>query len=183
MCIQHFRLYLGAGIKGINDYIDTKNGLNHSYFPYNITDNCIPQIDIFLENGYTKEEMKMIEETKKILELPNLNLTATCVRIPILNCHSESINIEFENEINIEEIKEILDKENNIKVIDDIDNNIYPINEIANNTDIVYVGRIRRDYSIKNGLNLWVVADNVRVGAATNAVKILEKLIERRHEN
>ncbi len=172
----------GAGNAGINDLINTRNGEKPNKFPYSITENCIPQVDTFLENNYTKEEMKMIEETRKILHKPNLPITATCVRVPILNCHSESINIEFENEFNIEDITKILSNYPGIKVIDDLQNNIYPVNELANGIDDVLVGRIRRDYSVKNGINLWVVADNVRKGAASNAVQILEKLMEKRHD-
>lgn len=172
----------GAGSAGINDLINTRNGDDPSKFPYSITDNCIPQVDVFLENNYTKEEMKMIEETRKILHKPTLPITATCVRVPILNCHSESINVEFENEFNIEDITKTLSNYPGIRVIDDVTNNKYPINELANGIDEVLVGRIRRDYSVKNGINLWVVADNVRKGAASNAVQILEKLMEKRHD-
>ena len=172
----------GAGNAGINDLINTRNGSGPSKFPYSIADNCIPQVDIFLENSYTKEEIKMIEETRKILNNPKLPITATCVRVPVLNCHSESINIEFENEFNIQDIFKILSNYPGITVIDEIDSNKYPINELANGIDDVLVGRIRRDYSVKNGINLWVVADNVRKGAASNAVQILEKLIEKRHD-
>ena len=172
----------GAGNAGINDLVNTRNGNTPNKFLYNITDNCIPQIDVFLENSYTKEEIKMIEETRKILKKPKLSITATCVRVPVLNCHSESINIEFENEFDIQDIFKILSNYNGITVIDEIATNTYPINELANGIDDVLVGRIRRDYSVKNGINLWVVADNVRKGAASNAVQILEKLIYKRHD-
>jgi len=172
----------GAGNSGINDLINTRNGSGPNKFPYSITDNCIPQVDIFLENSYTKEEIKMIEETRKILKNPKLPITATCVRVPVLNCHSESINVEFENEFNIQDVFKILSNYPGITVIDEIANNLYPINELANGIDDVLVGRVRRDYSVKNGINLWVVADNVRKGAATNAVQILEKLIEKRRD-
>jgi aspartate-semialdehyde dehydrogenase len=167
----------GAGNAGISDLVNTRNGSEPSKFPYSITDNCIPHIDTFLENNYTKEEMKMIEESRKILHEPNLPITATCVRVPVLNCHSESINIEFEDEFNIQDIIQTLSNFPGITVIDDTKNNRYPINELANGIDDVLVGRIRRDYSVKSGLNLWVVADNVRKGAASNAVQILEILI------
>lgn len=172
----------GAGNAGVNDLLNTRNGDEPNKFPYNISENCIPHVDTFLENNYTKEEMKMIEETRKILHNPNLPITATCVRIPILNSHSESINIEFYDEFSIEDIFKTLSEYPGIKVVDDVKNNIYPINELANDTDDVLVGRIRRDYSVKNGINIWVVADNVRKGAASNAVQILEKLIEKRHD-
>ena len=167
----------GAGVNGINDLTNTRKGNPPLKFKYNITDNCIPQIDSFLENRYTKEEMKMINETRKILHKPNLLITSTCVRVPVLNCHSESINIEFENSFDLEEIINKLNKYENIKVIDDISKEVYPINEIASAHDEIFVGRIRRDFSVSNGINVWAVSDNVRKGAATNAVQILEKLL------
>lgn len=176
--ISTYQAVSGAGNSGINDLVNTRNGSLPNKFPHNINDNCIPHIDVFLDNNYTKEEVKMIEETRKILHNPILNITTTCVRVPLLNCHSESINIEFEEEFNIENIYKILSEFPGIIVVDDIKNNIYPINELANGIDEVLVGRIRRDYSIKNGINLWVVADNVRKGAASNAVQILEKLMQ-----
>ena len=167
----------GAGIKGIEDLENTSKNIKATKFPYPIYNNCIPQIDTFLENGYTKEEMKMIEETKKILNLPNLNITATTVRVPVRNCHSESINIEFEEEFNILELKQVLNKSKGIVVHDDISKQIYPIPTFVDSKDEVFVGRIRRDYSVENGINLWCVADNIRKGAATNAVQILEYLL------
>ncbi len=170
----------GAGQSGIEDFYITQNGGNPCKFQYSIYNNCIPQIDVFMENGYTKEEMKMIEETKKILNDDTIDITATCVRVPVLNSHAESINVELKNEFNIENIKKELKKAEGIILLDDIQNNIYPINSISNNTDNVYVGRIRRDYSNKNSLSLWVVADNIRKGAAANAVQILEKLIQQK---
>ena len=175
----------GAGLHGINDL---KNGIEKynsdkkyelEKFKYPIFNNCLPQIDVFLENGYTKEEEKMINETRKILHRPDLKITATTVRVPVFNSHSESINIEFEKEINIEEIKDILRKSKGIIVQDDIKNEIYPLAENSTGTDEVYVGRIRKDYSVENGINLWVVADNIRKGAATNAIQIMELLIEK----
>lgn len=167
----------GAGIKGIEDLENTSKNIKATKFPYPIYNNCIPQIDTFLENGYTKEEMKMIEETKKILNLSNLNITATTVRVPVRNCHSESINIEFEEEFNILELKQVLNKSKGIVVHDDISKQIYPIPTFVDSKDEVFVGRIRRDYSVENGINLWCVADNIRKGAATNAVQILEYLL------
>lgn len=177
--ISTYQAVSGAGKKGIDDFYATQKGEKNSKFPYPIYNNCIPQIDIFENNGYTKEEMKMINETRKILHEPNLDITATAVRVPVLNCHSESINIEFENRFEIKDVIKLLENSPGIKVVDNIDSNEYPINTIVDNTDLVYVGRIRRDYSIKNGLNLWIVADNIRKGAATNALQILEKLIDK----
>lgn len=141
--------------------------------------NCVPQIDVFLDDGYTKEEHKMIDETRKILNRPDLLITATTVRVPVKNCHSESINVEFENEIDIYEIKQLLQNSDGIILTDDIENNIYPLARKADGNNEVFVGRVRRDYSVRNGLNMWVVADNLRKGAATNAVQILEILINR----
>lgn len=131
-----------------------------------------------MENGYTKEEEKMINETRKILKKPDLKVTATCVRVPVKNSHSESINIEFEEKFNIEDVVKTLQDYPGIIVLDDIHKNEYPLATVANGHDEVYVGRIRRDESIKNGLNLWVVADNIRKGAASNAIQIVEKLIQ-----
>lgn len=170
----------GAGIKGIKDLENTSKGNRATKFIYPIFNNCLPHIDVFLENDYTKEEMKMILETRKILNLPNLNITATCVRVPVKNCHCESINVEFEQEFDILELKQLLNKKDGIVVLDDIKKNIYPLPTFVDGKDDVFVGRIRRDYSVKNGLNFWCVADNIRKGAATNAVQILEELILKR---
>ena len=131
-----------------------------------------------MDNGYTKEEMKMINETRKILKKPNLKITATTVRVPVINSHSESINIEFEKPFDINTVKNILENFPGLIVKDDPSSNIYPLAEFADGKDEVFVGRIRRDESVDNGLNLWVVADNIRKGAATNAIQIIEKLIE-----
>lgn len=146
-------------------------------FPYPIFNNCLPHIDKFLENGYTKEEEKMINETRKILKRPDLPITATTVRVPVFNCHCESINIEFEKDFDIENVKEILKKAPGVIVQDNVNNNIYAIPSEVSGSNNVFVSRIRRDYSTKNGINIWVVADNIRKGAASNAVQILEKLI------
>lgn len=168
----------GAGKKGIDDLIYNKA----EKFPYPIVNNCLPQIDIFLENGYTKEELKMIEETRKILRKPKLPITATCVRVPVLNCHAESINVELEYDFKIDDIKKVLNNSDGIIVMDDPKRQIYPINTFVSGTDEVYIGRIRRDYSVENGINFWCVADNIRKGAASNAVEILENLIEKELE-
>ena len=166
----------GAGKTGIDDL-----NLNQTNkFKYHIKSNVIPQIDDFSENGYTKEEIKMINETRKILKHPKLRVTATCARVPILNSHAESINVETEYPINIDELKHYLSNAKGIIVSDDINNYIYPINTIANGTDEVYVGRIRKDYSVENGINFWCVADNIRKGAASNAIQILECLTNKK---
>ena len=166
----------GAGRFGIDDL---KNGIKElppKKFPYPIFNNCLPHIDSFLDNGYTKEEEKMINETRKILHKPELPVTATCVRVPVINCHCESINVEFEQQFDLSNIFSILSNYEHIKLKDDVANLIYPLPTEVSGRDDVYIGRIRRDFSIKSGLNLWVVADNVRKGAATNAIQILEKL-------
>lgn len=166
----------GAGRFGIDDL---KNGIKElppKKFPYPIFNNCLPHIDSFLDNGYTKEEEKMINETRKILHKPELPITATCVRVPVINCHCESINVEFEQQFDLSNIFSILSNYEHIKLKDDVANLIYPLPTEVSGRDDVYIGRIRRDFSVKSGLNLWVVADNVRKGAATNAIQILEKL-------
>lgn len=146
-------------------------------FTYPIFNNCLPHIDVFLENGYTKEEEKMINETRKILEKPHLPITATTVRVPVFNCHCESINVEFEKEFEIDNVINILKNAEGIIVKDNPAQEIYAIPSTVTGNDSVFISRIRRDFSIQNGLNLWVVADNIRKGAASNAVQILEKLL------
>ena len=168
----------GAGRLGIEDLKNGAKNILPTKFPHPIYNNCLPHIDVFLENGYTKEEEKMINETRKILKKPNLPITATAVRVPVENSHSESINIEFEKNFDINDIFSTLKNSPGILLQDDIHKNIYPLATNAAGQDKVLIGRIRRDFSIPYGLNLWVVADNIRKGAATNAVQILEKLLE-----
>ena len=167
----------GAGKNALDDLknIDGKEPLKK--FPHPIFDNCLPHIDSFLDNGYTKEEMKMINETRKILHNPDLKITATTVRVPVSNSHCESINVEFEKDFEIQDLINTLKNFSNIVVLDNPEKNEYPMPILANGHDEVFVGRIRRDDSVKSGVNLWVVADNIRKGAASNAVQILEKLI------
>lgn len=169
----------GSGVKGITDLEEGLKG-NHlmGCYPHPIAGNCIPQIDVFTENGYTKEEMKMILETQKIMGDDSLRITATTVRVPIFVSHSESINVEFNKPFELAELKAILSNSPGLIVKDDPENSIYPLAADAAGTDEVYVGRIRRDFSLDSGVNLWVVADNVRKGAASNAIQIAEKLIE-----
>lgn len=168
----------GAGKLGLQDLENGPTNKPLLKFSHPIYDNCLPQIDTFLINHYTKEEMKLINETRKILGHPNLPVTATAVRVPVSNCHGESINIELEKPFTIEEVISILKNAPGVVVQDDIKNCTYPLASTSSGHDEVYVGRIRKDYSIKNGLNLWIVADNLRKGAATNAIQIMEKLIE-----
>ncbi len=168
----------GAGMAGHNDLENGLKGVEPKKFPHPIFSNCIPHIDSFLDNGYTKEEMKMIEETKKILKDDSLRITATTVRVPVYNGHSESINLELKKDFDLNELKSVLSTAPGVEVVDDPANNQYPMPVIADGKDIVLVGRIRRDESVEYGVNLWVVADNIRKGAATNTVQIAEKLIE-----
>lgn len=168
----------GAGQKGVDDLIEEENMENPKKFPYPIINNCIPHIDIFEPNGYTKEELKMINETRKILGKPNLKITATAVRVPVINSHSESINVEFEKDFDINELKSHLKNAPGIILKDNPEVNEYPLARDASGQDKVLVGRIRRDESIDFGINFWCTADNVRKGAATNAIQIIEKIIE-----
>lgn len=168
----------GSGVAGIRDLENGLNGLENTNYPYQIAFNCLPHIDVFMENGYTKEEIKMIEETKKIFGRQDLRITATTVRVPVRYGHSISINLELEKEFELEEVYETLREAKGVVVQDNPKENIYPMPIYAEGTDSVYVGRIRRDFSIENGLNMWVVADNIRKGAATNAVQIAELLLE-----
>ncbi len=169
----------GSGVKGITDLQEGLKGNDKcEAYAHPIAGNCIPHIDLFLENGYTKEEMKMINETHKILNDDTIKVTATTVRVPVFDSHSESINIEFENPIDVDEVREVLANYPGIVVQDDPANNVYPLARNAAGTNEVYVGRIRRDFSVENGINLWCVADNIRKGAATNAIQIAEELIK-----
>ncbi|RBP46835.1 aspartate-semialdehyde dehydrogenase [Garciella nitratireducens] len=169
----------GSGVKGYRDLKEGIQGKDPICYPHPIAFNCLPHIDDFLENGYTKEEMKMVNESRKILHAPSLKVTATTVRVPVFYGHSESINLEFERSFKLEEVRKTLEEMPGIIVLDDPKNNVYPLARISENKDEVFVGRIRRDESIENGLNLWVVADNIRKGAATNTVQIAELLIEK----
>lgn len=173
----------GAGQEGVNDLTKGLEGEKPKKFPYQIVNNCIPHIDVFTENGYTKEEEKMINETRKILKKPDLKVTATTVRVPVLNSHSESINVEFENKFDLDELKNVLKNAPGVIVQDDISNNIYPLATNATGHDESFVGRIRRDFSVESGINFWCVSDNIRKGAASNAVQIVKALIENESTN
>lgn len=170
----------GSGVKGINDLKNGLEGNNEDLqaYAHPIAGNCLPHIDVFMDNGYTKEEMKMINETHKILHDDDIKITATTVRVPVFDSHSESINIELEKPFELEDVVECFRNFPGLIVQDDVENNVYPLALDAAGTDEVYVGRIRRDFSVENGINIWVVADNIRKGAATNAVQIAEKLLE-----
>ncbi|MEP3968476.1 MAG: Asd/ArgC dimerization domain-containing protein, partial [Nonlabens sp.] len=146
-------------------------------YPYQIHKNAIPHCDVFEENGYTKEEMKLVNETQKILDDRTIAVTATAVRIPVVGGHSESVNVEFRNEFDESAVRRLLSDTEGITVQDNIDVNVYPMPLMAHGKDDVFVGRIRRDYSQENTVNMWIVSDNLRKGAATNAVQIAEYLI------
>ena len=162
----------GSGQKGVNDLNRCKNGEKPEFYPYDIANTCIPEIDEFLDDGYTKEEMKMVNETRKILHVDNLLISATCIRVPVEACHGVMIQVELEKEFTIEGVKEALSSYPGIILYDDVKNHIYPNSIVAKDKDEVYVGRIRRDLSCNNGLLLYCVADNIRKGAAANAVQI-----------
>ena len=158
---------------------ETNEDFTEKVYPYQIYQNLLPHCDVFEEDGYTKEEIKLMKETRKILDDDSIKITSTAVRVPIEKCHGESINLEFYNEFHLEDIIKTLGGSPGLKVMDDINNNLYPMPIEAANNDEVYVGRIRRDHSVGNGLNLWIVSDNLRKGAATNTIKIAETLIEK----
>ncbi len=168
----------GAGKDALCDLENTDNKEPLKKFPYPIYNNCLPHIDVFMENGYTKEEIKMINETRKILHRPDLKVTATTVRVPVRNSHSESINVEFEKDFEMKDLLATLQSFPNLILQDDPSTNLYPMAIHATGHDEVFVGRVRRDDSVPSGVNLWVVADNIRKGAASNAIQIVENLIK-----
>ncbi len=178
--VSTYQSVTGTGAKAVDQLLnERKSGSSAQMaYKYSIDLNVIPQIDLFLENGYTKEEMKMVNETKKIMSDSSIEITATAVRIPVMGGHSESVNIEFEKEFELNEVFQILNNTKGIVVQDDPKNQLYPMPITSHNKDEVFVGRIRRDESQKNTLNLWIVADNLRKGAATNAIQIAEYLFE-----
>ena len=167
----------GSGKGGIDDLLNGQDGKEPKKYPHPIYNNVLPHIDVFLDNGYTKEEMKMIDETKKILSLgEDVKITATCVRVPVLNSHSVDINVTFKKETSVEEIREILKNAPGLVLLDKPQENIYPTPLDASGHDEVYVGRIRKDISQDNSFYIWCVADNIRKGAASNAIQIAEML-------
>lgn len=181
LVISTYQSFTGTGMPAVKQYNLEKKGFESKpeerAYHYPIFENCIPHCDIFLENDYTKEEMKLVHETRKILADPSIAITATAVRVPVDGGHSESVNVEFEQPFTIEAIKALLNDTPSLIVLDEPAANKYPMPLFAKGKDEVFVGRIRRDESIANGLNLWIVADNLRKGAATNAVQIAEYLI------
>ncbi|HEY0899763.1 MAG TPA: aspartate-semialdehyde dehydrogenase, partial [Sphingobacteriaceae bacterium] len=178
--VSTYQSVTGTGVKAVDQLMNERQGITDGpmAYAYPIDLNVIPQIDVFQENGYTKEEMKMILETRKIMGDENIGVTATTVRIPVMGGHSESVNIEFENDFDLKEVRQLLEQQSGVIVVDDPANLKYPMPKDAHEKDEVFVGRIRRDESQANTLNLWIVADNLRKGAATNAVQIAEYLLE-----
>ena len=174
-----YQAVAGSGQKGIDDLEANLKGEPSKNYPHQIAFNLLPHIDSFLDNGYTKEEMKMVEETRKILGLPDLKVTATCVRVPVKMGHAVSVNVELEKSFDLKDVFKAFEEKEGVVVKDDVSKNVYPMPIVAEDTDEVYVGRIRRDESVENGLNLWVVADNIRKGAATNTIQIAETLIKK----
>ena len=175
--ISTYQSITGTGVKAVQQMENERIGLaGEMAYKYPIDKNCIPQCDVFLENGYTKEEMKLSDETKKILD-PAIKLTATAVRVPVVGGHSEAVNIEFENDFDLAEVRKLLHDTPGVVVKDDPDTFSYPMPKYAEGKDDVFVGRIRRDESQENTLNLWIVADNLRKGAATNAVQIAQLIV------
>ncbi|MEN9999210.1 MAG: hypothetical protein RI922_2200 [Bacteroidota bacterium] len=177
--VSTYQSITGTGVKAVQQMENERNGINGDMaYNYPIDKNCIPQCDSFTDNGYTKEEMKLTNETKKILD-PSINVTATAVRVPVVGGHSEAVNIEFENDFDLAEVRKLLHEQSGITLKDDPTTYSYPMPKYAEGKDDVFVGRIRRDESQANTLNLWIVADNLRKGAATNAVQIGKLLIEK----
>jgi len=180
--VSTYQAVSGTGKKAIDELFDQTRaminfiGWEKRVYPHRIAFNCLPHIDVFQENGYTKEEMKMVNETRKIFEDSRIGVTATTVRVPVFYGHSESINVETRSPVSVEQVRALLEKAPGVKVVDDPKGNLYPLAIDAAGKDETFVGRIRKDESIENGINMWVVADNIRKGAATNAVQIAELL-------
>jgi aspartate-semialdehyde dehydrogenase len=183
--VSTYQAVSGTGKKAIDELFDQTRALinflecENKIYPHRIAFNCLPHIDVFLENGYTKEEMKMVNETRKIFEDDTIGVTATTVRVPVFYGHSESVNVETKEPVSVREVKLVLENAPGIKVVDDPANNRYPLATDAAGQDLTLVGRIRKDESIASGINMWIVADNIRKGAATNAVQIAALLAEK----
>jgi aspartate-semialdehyde dehydrogenase len=178
--VSTYQSVTGTGKKAVDQLMNERKGISTEMaYPHKIDLNALPHIDVFLDNGYTKEEMKMVNETKKILEDNSIGVTATTVRIPVIGGHSEAINVEFEMEYELSDVRKILENTPGVIVLDDPKNNIYPMPILAHNRDEVFVGRLRRDETQPKTLNMWVVSDNLRKGAATNAIQIAEYLVEK----
>jgi len=179
--VSTYQSVTGTGVKAVAQLMNERNGVDSEMaYKYKIDMNAIPHIDVFMENGYTKEEMKMVNETRKIMGDDSIQVTATCVRIPVVGGHSESVNIQFENDFDLDEVKELLSSSPGLIVQDDLANFVYPMPLTSHEKDETFVGRIRRDETQPNTLNCWIVSDNLRKGAATNAVQIAEYLLQKK---
>lgn len=177
--VSTYQSVTGSGKKAVDQLMNERSGKEGVMaYAHKIDMNVLPHIDVFLDNGYTKEEMKMVKETNKIIGDDSIRVTATTVRVPVIGGHSESVNIEFENDFDLNEVKAILSETPGVLLQDDVKNNVYPMPLTSHNRDEVFVGRIRRDESQAKSLNMWIVADNLRKGAATNAVQIAEYLVK-----
>jgi aspartate-semialdehyde dehydrogenase len=177
--VSTYQSITGTGVKAVQQMENERNDIQGEMaYPYTIDRNCLPHCDVFLENGYTKEEMKLTNETKKILD-PSINVTATAVRVPVVGGHSEAVNIEFENDFDLTEVRRLLHEQDGLTLKDDPTTNTYPMPLYAHGKNDVFVGRIRRDESQPKTLNMWIVADNLRKGAATNAVQIAQLLMQK----
>ena len=176
--VSTYQSVTGTGVKAVTQLMNERNGVKGEMaYKYPIDMNAIPQIDVFLDNGYTKEEMKMVKETCKIMRDDSIRVTATTVRIPVMGGHSEAVNVEFEKDYNLDEVKSLLSSASGVVVVDDLPNELYPMPMDAHEKDDVFVGRLRRDETQPNTLNMWIVSDNLRKGAATNAIQIAEYLV------
>jgi aspartate-semialdehyde dehydrogenase len=179
--VSTYQSVTGTGKKAVDQMMNERKGITGEMaYPHKIDMNALPHIDVFLDNGYTKEEMKMVNETRKIMEDDSIGVTATTVRIPVIGGHSEAVNVEFEKEFELSDVFKILGKSPGVIVMDEPARNIYPMPIVSHNRDEVFVGRIRRDETQPKTLNMWVVSDNLRKGAATNAIQIAEYLLEKK---
>jgi len=177
--VSTYQSVTGTGVKAVNQLMDERNGIDgEKAYPYKIDLNVIPQVDVFVDKGYTKEEMKMVNETRKILGDQTIRITATTVRIPVVGGHSESVNVEFKTDFDLAEVRQLLSEMPGVVLQDDPSEKLYPMPLTAHNRDEVFVGRLRRDESQPNTLNMWIVSDNLRKGAATNAVQIAELFLK-----
>jgi aspartate-semialdehyde dehydrogenase len=179
--VSTYQSVTGTGKKALDQLMNERKGIQGEMaYPHRIDMNALPHIDVFLDNGYTKEEMKMVNETRKIMEDDTIQVTATTVRVPVVGGHSEAVNVEFEREFELSDVRKILEETPGVIVMDDPRNNIYPTPIISQNRDEVFVGRIRRDETQPKTLNMWVVSDNLRKGAATNAIQIAEYMVQKK---
>jgi aspartate-semialdehyde dehydrogenase len=179
--VSTYQSVTGTGKKAVDQLMNERKGISGDMaYPHRIDMNALPHIDVFLDNGYTKEEMKMVNETRKIMEDDSIRVTATTVRIPVIGGHSEAVNVEFEKEFELADVRKILEHSEGVVVMDDPKNNIYPMPINSQNRDEVFVGRLRRDETQPKTLNMWIVSDNLRKGAATNAIQIAEYLVAKK---